>query len=193
MYLEHHGVKGMQWGVRRYQNYDGTYTRKGLQHYKESEASYKIADDTYKAAKKIYKDTKKKGYSEDHDGTRLAIHDKNVLKQAKQERKIAKKRLNADYDQLKRDKLADEGKKLYNSGKTITGNEAALGRAKLVALGATAASTYLAKNGKKKEAEYVAAAALGLEALNAITFVKNESQARKLRAYYSHNRNYRNW
>lgn len=27
--LEHHGVKGMKWGVRRYQNKDGTYTAAG--------------------------------------------------------------------------------------------------------------------------------------------------------------------
>lgn len=29
--LYHHGIKGMHWGVRRYQNRDGTYTSKGLQ------------------------------------------------------------------------------------------------------------------------------------------------------------------
>lgn len=28
--LAHYGIKGMKWGVRRYQNYDGSYTRKGL-------------------------------------------------------------------------------------------------------------------------------------------------------------------
>lgn len=28
-YLMHHGVKGMKWGVRRYQNPDGSYTRAG--------------------------------------------------------------------------------------------------------------------------------------------------------------------
>lgn len=30
--LYHHGVKGMKWGVRRYQNEDGTLTAKGKQH-----------------------------------------------------------------------------------------------------------------------------------------------------------------
>ena len=30
--LYHHGVKGMKWGVRRYQNEDGTFTAKGKQH-----------------------------------------------------------------------------------------------------------------------------------------------------------------
>lgn len=28
--LVHHGIKGQRWGVRRYQNPDGTYTAAGL-------------------------------------------------------------------------------------------------------------------------------------------------------------------
>ena len=31
--LTHHGVKGQKWGVRRYQNYDGTLTAKGKERY----------------------------------------------------------------------------------------------------------------------------------------------------------------
>ena len=29
--LYHHGVKGMHWGIRRYQNADGSLTKKGKQ------------------------------------------------------------------------------------------------------------------------------------------------------------------
>lgn len=32
-YLVHHGVKGQKWGVRRYQNYDGSLTAQGKRHY----------------------------------------------------------------------------------------------------------------------------------------------------------------
>lgn len=34
MYLAHHGIKGQKWGVRRYQNPDGSLTPEGRQRYK---------------------------------------------------------------------------------------------------------------------------------------------------------------
>jgi spore coat polysaccharide biosynthesis protein SpsF (cytidylyltransferase family) len=33
LYLMHHGIKGMHWGVRRYENYDGTLTPAGEKRY----------------------------------------------------------------------------------------------------------------------------------------------------------------
>lgn len=53
-YLEHHGVIGMKWGVRRYQNADGSLTEKGRKRLKKWD---KYVEDT--RTKKIAKVNKK--------------------------------------------------------------------------------------------------------------------------------------
>lgn len=35
--LYHHGIKGQKWGVRRYQNADGTLTEEGKKHYRDND------------------------------------------------------------------------------------------------------------------------------------------------------------
>lgn len=46
-YLEHHGIRGMKWGVRRFQNADGSYTSAG-------KGRYGVGDgETYKGVKSV--------------------------------------------------------------------------------------------------------------------------------------------
>lgn len=35
-YLEHHGIKGQKWGVRRFQNEDGSLTKEGVERYRKT-------------------------------------------------------------------------------------------------------------------------------------------------------------
>lgn len=63
-YLQHHGIKGQKWGVRRFQNEDGSYTSEGKERYGKATAKtlnkeQKNADDAEKkkrseTAKKIF-------------------------------------------------------------------------------------------------------------------------------------------
>ena len=52
LYLEHHGIKGQKWGVRRFQNADGTLTSAGKKRYGQGADS---STENKKTAKKITK------------------------------------------------------------------------------------------------------------------------------------------
>lgn len=56
--LYHHGIKGQKWGIRRYQNEDGSLTAEGKERYGQ-----KIQELERKAIKSAYKERRKNGGS----------------------------------------------------------------------------------------------------------------------------------
>lgn len=171
--LVHHGVKGMKWGVRRYQNYDGTYTKRGLARYRGAEADYERSKANAKKARLSYK-----------SGTAT----KQQYKDAKGQVKLNKRKLNKAYDRLKTDKLADEGKKLYQQGKTISTNQRSFAiRQGAVVIGGNVVSGILANSGNLRLASISGhTISVGGSVINAMMAMKTNYDNKKLRAYYSH-------
>ncbi|MBQ8134790.1 MAG: hypothetical protein IJ192_10365 [Clostridia bacterium] len=179
--LYHYGILGMKWGVRRYQNKDGSYTRKGLERYRKSEAEYNSAREKYKSAKSKYKSG---------NGS------KQDVEIAKSNLRIAKRGLDKSYDKLKNDYLGDQGKELYRKGKTIKGNEArTIGIVGGSNFAAVAANKLLQNTGKYISTKYgnipldklvPGVISVGGTATAGILKVKDMYEAKRLRAYYAH-------
>ena len=74
--LYHHGIKGMKWGVRRYQKKDGSITEAGKKRYAR-DAREKEFNKYDESSGKYYKQSKKNGRSDlEFDANRYAKEEK---------------------------------------------------------------------------------------------------------------------
>ena len=170
-YLQHYGIKGMKWGVRRYQNYDGRYTQAGVKRYNK-------AMDTYEKRKADYKAAKSSGMRGDE------------LKLKKAKVKESKRQVKKHYDHLKLDKKADQGKILYTKGYRIRDNVGT----KLVKAGSAAATVtgmaYATKFIDENQAIILGSLSSATIASGAAIKFVNSNKNKKLRAYYAHTSKY---
>lgn len=108
LYLTHHGIKGQRWGVRRYQNPDGTLTEDGKKKYAKSIVKeYKTAQADYNKDKDIMSKIHKH-----HDTL-----DKSVkLFEGKEDSYRTAERLVNKYDLSNYDVVMKISENMFNSG-----------------------------------------------------------------------------
>lgn len=120
MYLKHEGVKGMHWGVRRYQNKDGSLTPEGRRHYSN--------------LKQAYKDAQREGSYAAYNYKRSAKEANNYLKRAvkkagsmnnlsdSQLKKLRKKQAMAEYFKEDYEKKYQKARELTDAAKDQYGS-----------------------------------------------------------------------
>lgn len=125
--LAHHGIKGQRWGIRRYQNEDGSWTEAGRKRYGVGESSYRkkikgalrLRDDLNEIDRKISRNTKRlEKANKNNDSEKINSFSKNL-----NELQNAANKGRSLYDQITKDPkikemlaTSDEALKFVNSG-----------------------------------------------------------------------------
>ena len=133
-YLEHHGIKGQKWGIRRYQNDDGTLTEAGKKRYLGENGKKNWNEDIMNAYLDYRKTGKfdKKLFAITPNGNLVAKSHEEMLK---------------DYNkQLKKEKRKSDSNKVNN--KKEAGKKVLIGLGITGAVAATiAGAVFLKKKG----------------------------------------------
>lgn len=122
VYLEHHGIKGQRWGVRRYQNSDGSLTSAGRKRY------------TNRQIQRDMKTTFNKTYKELHEKYKQTTPETAADRAYSQAKKINTKHLIDTYGKERMDQFyTAERKKFKAAGITLVSSMAAMSVTALLA------------------------------------------------------------
>lgn len=142
LYLAHHGIKGMKWGVRRFRNEDGTLTEAG-----KARAQKKADRAADKAKRKEYRLASKNRRNLTDDELKQRI---NRLRMEKQLKELTDSNLQSSGRRAVNDILSTSGKKV--AGVALSGAAMYAGKAILTGeFDPQQAAAYIFANPNKKK------------------------------------------